>query len=71
MLADPGRHAGGGQRAVHGGAGEVLGASEAILFVDDDALEGDPERDRTAASGMYDRAGFTEVDRLHSFTRRP
>jgi ribosomal protein S18 acetylase RimI-like enzyme len=48
-----------------------LGAREAILYVDDDAPAGDPERDRTAANGMYDRAGFTEVDRLHSFTRRP
>ncbi|OII59999.1 GNAT family N-acetyltransferase [Streptomyces sp. CC53] len=48
-----------------------LGAREAILYVDDDALAGDPERDRTAANGMYDRAGFTEVDRLHSFTSRP
>lgn len=48
-----------------------LGAVEAILFVDDDALAGNPERDRTAANGMYDRAGFTEVDRLHSFTRHP
>ncbi|WP_369395428.1 GNAT family N-acetyltransferase [Streptomyces sp. CG1] len=47
------------------------GASEAILFVDDDAPRRDPDRDRTAATGMYDRAGFTEVDRLHSFTRRP
>ncbi|MCZ7430149.1 GNAT family N-acetyltransferase [Streptomyces sp. WMMC1477] len=48
-----------------------LGAREAILYVDDDAPAGDPERDRTAANGMYDRAGFTEVDRLHSFTHRP
>lgn len=47
-----------------------LGAREAILYVDD-APADDPERDRTAANGMYDRAGFTEVDRLHSFTRRP
>ncbi|MFJ9420371.1 hypothetical protein ACIRPT_40415 [Streptomyces sp. NPDC101227] len=48
-----------------------LGACAAILCVDDDAPAGDPERDRTAANGMYDRAGITEVDRLHSFTRRP
>ncbi|GHE13831.1 GNAT family N-acetyltransferase [Streptomyces alanosinicus] len=48
-----------------------LAAREAILYVDDDAPPGDPERDRTAANGMYDRAGFTEVDRLHSFTRHP
>ncbi|WP_432110153.1 GNAT family N-acetyltransferase [Streptomyces sp. AA1529] len=48
-----------------------LGAREAILYVDDDAPPGDVERDRTAANSMYDRAGFNEVDRLHSFTRSP
>ncbi|MEU8435458.1 GNAT family N-acetyltransferase [Streptomyces sp. NPDC029216] len=48
-----------------------LGAVETILFVDDDAPAGDPERDRTPANGLYDRVGFTEVDRLHSFTRHP
>lgn len=48
-----------------------LGAREAILYVDDDAPPGHTERDRTAANGMYDRVGFAEVDRLHSFTRRP
>ncbi|MEW2372543.1 GNAT family N-acetyltransferase [Streptomyces sp. NPDC006656] len=49
-----------------------LGAGEAILFVDDDApADPDPERDRTAANSLYDRASFTEVDRLHSFTRHP
>ncbi|MEU5273296.1 GNAT family N-acetyltransferase [Streptomyces hygroscopicus] len=48
-----------------------LGAREAILYVDDDAPPGGAERDRTAANALYDRAGFTEVDRLHSFTRRP
>jgi ribosomal protein S18 acetylase RimI-like enzyme len=47
-----------------------LGAGQVILFVDDDAPSGD-ERDRAAANRMYDRAGFTEVDRLFSFTRRP
>ncbi|MFI0820917.1 GNAT family N-acetyltransferase [Streptomyces sp. NPDC021098] len=46
-----------------------LGAHKAVLYVDDDAPPGDPERDRTAANALYDRAGFTEVDRLHSFTR--
>lgn len=46
-----------------------LGAHEAILYVDDDAPPGDAERDRTAANALYDRAGFTEVDRLHSFSR--
>ncbi|MGQ0776206.1 MAG: GNAT family N-acetyltransferase [Pseudonocardiales bacterium] len=48
-----------------------LGASEAILFVDDDAGADDPERSRTAANRLYDRTGFTEVDRLWSFTRHP
>ncbi|SEN93579.1 hypothetical protein SAMN05216267_101369 [Actinacidiphila rubida] len=47
-----------------------VGAHEVILYVDDDAPSGDAERDRTAANGMYDRAGFTEIDRLHSFTRQ-
>lgn len=47
-----------------------LGAREAILYVDDDAPAGDPERDRTPANALYERAGFTEVDRLHSFCRR-
>jgi ribosomal protein S18 acetylase RimI-like enzyme len=48
-----------------------LGAREVILYVDDDAPPGDRERDRTAANALYDRVGCTEVDRLHSFTRRP
>ncbi|WP_340555934.1 GNAT family N-acetyltransferase [Streptomyces sp. GSL17-111] len=47
-----------------------LGADEVILYVDDNA-PGDPERDRTAANALYDRAGFREVDRLFSFTRQP
>lgn len=47
------------------------GAREAILFVDDDAPGGEAERNRTAANRLYDRAGFPEVDRLFSFTRRP
>lgn len=46
------------------------GAREAILFVDDDAAPDDPERGRGAANALYDRAGFTEVDRLCSY-RRP
>jgi len=46
-----------------------LGAREAILYVDDDAPPGDAQRDRGAANALYDRAGFTEVDRLHSFSR--
>lgn len=48
-----------------------LGADEVILYVDDDAPPGDPERDRSAANRMYDRAGLLEVDRLFSFTRQP
>lgn len=43
------------------------GASEVILFVDDDASADDPERGRGAANAMYDRAGFIEVDRLCSY----
>ncbi|MGH3719131.1 MAG: GNAT family N-acetyltransferase [Pseudonocardiaceae bacterium] len=47
------------------------GAHEVIAYVDDDASPGDTERDRTAANRLYDQAGFAEVDRLHSFLRRP
>ncbi|MFI2373155.1 GNAT family N-acetyltransferase [Streptomyces sp. NPDC018833] len=47
-----------------------LGATEAILYVDDDAPPGDG-RDRTAAKALYDSVGFTEVDRLYSYTRPP
>lgn len=43
------------------------GAREVILYVDDDEPGG--ERDRTAANRLYDTSGFTEVDRLHSYTR--
>ncbi|KWX05866.1 hypothetical protein TH66_00585 [Carbonactinospora thermoautotrophica] len=45
------------------------GAREVILYVDDDEPPGG-ERDRTAANALYDAMGFTEVDRLHSYTRR-
>lgn len=44
-----------------------LGATHVILYVDDDAPPGD-ERDRTAANRLYESAGFTEVDRLYSYT---
>lgn len=47
------------------------GAREVIASVDDDAPPGDTDRDRTAANHLYDQAGFAEVDRLHSFLRRP
>ncbi|MBT2439926.1 GNAT family N-acetyltransferase [Streptomyces sp. ISL-36] len=56
-------------RAMLGSALDVLaglGATEAILYVDDDAPPGD-ERDRTAANALYESAGFAEVDRLHSY----
>ncbi|MFC5253424.1 GNAT family N-acetyltransferase [Streptomyces nigrescens] len=46
-----------------------LGAEQVILYVDDDAPPGDPDRDRTAANRMYDQAGFVQVDRLHSYSR--
>lgn len=57
-------------RAMLGSALDVLaglGATEAILYVDDDAPPGD-DRDRTAANALYDSAGFVEVDRLYSYT---
>ncbi|HWR46460.1 MAG TPA: GNAT family N-acetyltransferase [Pseudonocardiaceae bacterium] len=47
------------------------GAREVIAYVDDNASPGDTERDRTAANHLYDQAGFAEIDRLHSFLRRP
>jgi len=56
--------------ALLGSALQVLtgeGAAEVILYVDDDAPADDPERGRGAANRLYERAGFTEVDRLHSF----
>jgi ribosomal protein S18 acetylase RimI-like enzyme len=58
-------------RAMLGSALDVLaglGASEVILYVDDDAPPGD-ERDRTAANSLYESAGFTEIDRLFSYSR--
>ncbi|MGV5038783.1 GNAT family N-acetyltransferase [Streptomyces sp. NRAIS4] len=45
-----------------------MGATEVILFVDDDAPPGD-DRDRTAAKALYESSGFEEIDRLHSFTK--
>ncbi|MER7112306.1 GNAT family N-acetyltransferase [Streptomyces sp. NPDC000229] len=57
-------------RAMLGSALDVLaglGATQAILYVDDDAPPGD-ERDRTAAISLYESAGFSEVDRLYSYT---
>jgi ribosomal protein S18 acetylase RimI-like enzyme len=43
------------------------GATHAVLYVDDDEPGGD--RDRRAANRLYDRTGFREIDRLHSYTR--
>ncbi|WP_407565528.1 GNAT family N-acetyltransferase [Streptomyces sp. 184] len=50
-----------------------LGASQVILLLDDDDTDATAQdvRDRTAAGALYDRAGFTEVDVLHAFTRAP
>ncbi|MGX8904604.1 GNAT family N-acetyltransferase [Streptomyces netropsis] len=47
----------------------ALGATEVVLYVDDDEPPGG-ERDRTAANALYDSAGFTEVDQLWSYSRR-
>ncbi|MFF3014796.1 GNAT family N-acetyltransferase [Streptomyces sp. NPDC057939] len=58
-------------RAMLGSALDVaadLGATEVILYVDDDAAPGE-ERDRTAANALYDTSGFVEVDRLFSYAR--
>jgi GNAT superfamily N-acetyltransferase len=69
---EPGARGRGHGAALFGSAMDVLaglGAKEVILFVDDDAPPGDPERDRSAAKRMYDWAGLHEVDRLWSFTR--
>ncbi|MCZ4098551.1 GNAT family N-acetyltransferase [Streptomyces sp. So13.3] len=57
-------------RALLGSALDVLtglGATEVILYVDDDAPAGD-DRDRTATNRLYDSAGFIEIDQLHSYT---
>ena len=60
-------------RALLGSAVDLLaglGATQVIGYVDDDDPS-DPERDRTAANALCDAVGFTEVDRLLSFTRLP
>ncbi|WP_433401882.1 GNAT family N-acetyltransferase [Streptomyces sp. CA-146814] len=46
-----------------------LGATQVVLYVDDDEPPGG-ERDRTAANRLYESAGFVEVDHLWSYTRR-
>lgn len=45
-----------------------LGATDAILYVDDDEPPGG-ERDRTAANALYESAGFREVDQLWIYVR--
>ncbi|NUL34508.1 hypothetical protein HRW09_34470 [Streptomyces lunaelactis] len=57
-------------RAMLGSALEMLdklGTTEVILYVEDDAPLGD-DRDRTAANSLYESAGFTEIDRLYSYS---
>ncbi|MEO3765717.1 GNAT family N-acetyltransferase [Streptomyces sp. B5E4] len=48
-----------------------LGATQVILLLDDDDTDATAQdiQDRTAAAALYDRAGFTEIDVLHAFTR--
>ncbi|NUV68920.1 GNAT family N-acetyltransferase [Streptomyces sp. CAI-121] len=47
-----------------------LGATQVVLYVDDDETPGG-ERDRTAANRLYESAGFEEVDHLWSYTLSP
>jgi len=42
-------------------------AHEVILYIDDDDPTNEQGRSRVAASHMYERAGFVEVDRLVSY----
>ena len=42
-------------------------ATDVVLYVDDD--EPGTPRDRRAANRVYDRAGFRQIDRLHSYLR--
>lgn len=42
-------------------------ATDVVLYVDDD--EPGTARDRRAANRVYDRAGFRQIDRLHSYLR--
>lgn len=48
-----------------------LRATQVILLLDDDDTDATAQdiRDRTAAAALYGRAGFTEIDLLHAFTR--
>lgn len=57
-------------RVLLGSALELLsgfGAGEVILYVDDDDPDPVSDRSRAAANRLYDSAGFSEVDRLHSY----
>ncbi|MER7998189.1 GNAT family N-acetyltransferase [Streptomyces sp. NPDC095613] len=68
----PGARRQGLGRAMLGSALDALtglGATQAVLYVDDDEPPGG-ERDRTAANALYESAGFVEVDRLWSYTLR-
>jgi ribosomal protein S18 acetylase RimI-like enzyme len=68
ISVEPAARGGGVGRALLGSALDLLaglGAVGVILFVDDDEPGG--ERDRAAANRLYEKAGFVEVDRLHSY----
>ena len=43
------------------------GATDVVLYVDDDEPGGD--RDRSSANHLYEHSGFVQVDRLHSYSR--
>ncbi len=43
------------------------GATEIILYVDDDDKAEGSERNKTAANTLYDSIGFEEIDRLYSY----
>jgi ribosomal protein S18 acetylase RimI-like enzyme len=70
ISVEPAARGGGVGRALLGSALDLLaglGAAGVILFVDDDEPGG--ERDRVAANRLYEKTGFVEVDRLHSYRR--
>ncbi|MEV1044488.1 GNAT family N-acetyltransferase [Streptomyces sp. NPDC049916] len=63
----------GNGRALLGSALEALrglGATQAVLYVDDDETPGG-ERDRTATNRLHESAGFEEVDHLWCYTLAP
>lgn len=65
----PARGAGLGHVLLRAGLGHAhqAGARRAVLYVDDD--EPGTVRDRGAATALYRRSGFCDVDRLHTFHR--